>query len=673
MHRIRPLVRALLLACACAAAGTAAAQAPTRVFLVAGQSNAEGEETSAAEVDALPGRAGAADPQPDVLYWYETGDGSHTSGGWIPLQPEPDRQVFGPELTFARRVKGVLPGPIAIIKSTRGGSSLAEDWAPGATDGFGLHARTLALLQSALGDLTAQGVDWRFGGVLWQQGESDMLVDAHLAAYDANLAAFIARLRADLGEPSLPWFLGTTSDKSVWGVNRREAMRDLRAAQLAVAAADPDVHVVPTSHLAFLVNDAPAAPGIHFGTEGQLQLGEAYADAYLASLGVDVAHVSKPFAAGFPAAPGATVRVFVLAGQRSMEGEGAHAKQINAHPEWKALRAPQHDVAFRYRLGDTHVSTDWAPLGPADHLGNFGPELSFGRTLADGSADPVAIVKVTHSGAVLEDWMPTPDDASLPQYDAAVAFVRDALDDLVARGLEPRLEAVVWLPGEHDAWHDPFHPGYATELATLADALRADLGAPDLRWIVAELGDRLVWKKADLDAIDAACQAFADDDPRAWFVDTDALPYPAGSPTLGTKGALEFGRHLAEFVRGLGWTDLGGGTTGAHGPVTLAGAGPLVAGTTTTLALGNAPPAAPLVAWIAVAPTPFAALGGTVHAWPAVNQLAFVADGDGAFTAATPWPTGVPSGTSLTVQCAVADASVPGGITLSNGVRADVP
>ncbi|MHC4775410.1 MAG: hypothetical protein ACYTBR_09120, partial [Planctomycetota bacterium] len=69
-----------------------------RVFLVAGQSNAEGADTHASEVDTFPPFVGLALPQTDVLFWYETGSAPFSSGGWIALQPELQRQILGPEL-----------------------------------------------------------------------------------------------------------------------------------------------------------------------------------------------------------------------------------------------------------------------------------------------------------------------------------------------------------------------------------------------------------------------------------------------------------------------------------------------------------------------------------------------------------------------------------------------
>jgi hypothetical protein len=518
-----------------------------RVFLLAGQSNAEGADTHTSEVDTFPPFVGMADPQTDVLFWYENGSAPLSSEGWIALQPELQRQILGPELTFASKVKGYIPDPIAIIKSTRGGTNLAVDWDPGNPAGAQMYERTMTLLQTALASLTDGGMAWALEGVLWQQGENDMLDDTYVTEYGQRLTALIDQLRTDLGEPTLKWFVGATSDKCIWGMDYRDNMQLLRSQQTAVAAADPLVYFVPSSHLAFKVDVGEQAPHYHFGTEGQLQLGEAYADSYLGSIGIDVTHQSQDFCCGIPAEPGSDVRVFVFAGQRSMEGEGAHVAHIGNY------------VFYRYRLaGGLHRSTDWAPLGPADYLGNFGPELSFGALMDSQRVVPVAVVKVTHSAAVLRDWLPEPTDASLPQYDKSIAFIQSALADLQGLGLNPVLEAMVWVPGEHDAWWTPFRVEYATNLQTLVSQMRVDLGAPNLKWLVAELADDLLWETSKLNELDAQIQAVASADPLLWFVTTDTIPIPPESPTFATKGTLQLGKRLAEFYLSLCPSDLDG-------------------------------------------------------------------------------------------------------------------
>ncbi|MCP3904106.1 MAG: sialate O-acetylesterase [Planctomycetes bacterium] len=523
-----------------------------RVFLLAGQSNAEGADTHASQVDTFPPFIGAGAPQSDVLFWYETSSEPLTSGDWIALQPELQRQILGPELTFARKVKGSSSGPIAIIKSTQGGTNLAVDWDPDNPAGAQLYERTMTLMQTALTDLTNDGIAWTLEGVLWHQGENDMLNNEYVAQYGARLTNLIARFRADLAVPDLKWFVGATSDKCIWGMDFRDNMQILRSQQLAAAAADPLVHFVATSHLAFKINIGQLQPDYHFGTEGQLQLGEAYADAYLSTIGVDVTHQSQEFCCGFPGEPGGDVRVFVFAGQRSMEGEGAHVAHIGNYPEFAALSTPQEDVLYRYRLGGgNHTSTGWAPLGPADYLGNFGPELSFGQVVASQLDDTVAVIKVTHSAAVARDWLPAPTDASLPQYDDSIAFIQTALGNLQLHGFNPVLEALVWVPGEHDAWWTPFRVEYATNLQTVVNQMRVDLGAPNLRCLVAELADDLVWETSRLNELDAQIQTVAASDPLLWFVGSTGIPVPPLSPTFGTEGTLLLGEHLAEFYLAL--------------------------------------------------------------------------------------------------------------------------
>jgi len=121
------------------------------------------------------------------------------------------------------------------------------------------------------------------------------------------------------------------------------------------------------------------------------------------------------------------------------------------------------------------------------------------------------------------------------------------------------------------------------------------------------------------------------------------------------------------------WTDLGGGTPGSAGTPALAGSGSLVGGAPASVSLTNAPPGALALAWFSFDPTPFAALGGTVYAQPNAGQLLLVANGGGSAGGATTWPTGMPTGTQVWFQFVVQDASVPAGLTLSNGLVATTP
>jgi hypothetical protein len=146
---------------------------------------------------------------------------------------------------------------------------------------------------------------------------------------------------------------------------------------------------------------------------------------------------------------------------------------------------------------------------------------------------------------------------------------------------------------------------------------------------------------------------------------TNEVSFGSASPVHGITQMI--------FVVEPAWTWLGGGTQGAAGQPLLLASGTMVGGTPASVSLTNAPSDALMVAWISFAPTPFAALGGTVTAFPFANQLSFFANGSGAFNAETTWPTGIPSGTQAWFQFLVQDASSIHGITMSNGLLATTP
>ena len=149
----------VLLALAVVATDFAKSEEATRVFIFVGQSNMVGSDAHADHIDDYPLFRGAGVPQDDVRYSYILGNGDEASQGWKPLQP---LSSFGPELTFARRVKQQVRSPIAMIKSAVGGTTVAFDWNPDAPDqGQKLYPRTLRLIRDSLQDLEKRGVRHR--------------------------------------------------------------------------------------------------------------------------------------------------------------------------------------------------------------------------------------------------------------------------------------------------------------------------------------------------------------------------------------------------------------------------------------------------------------------------------------------------------------------------------
>jgi hypothetical protein len=129
-------------------------------------------------------------------------------------------------------------------------------------------------------------------------------------------------------------------------------------------------------------------------------------------------------------------------------------------------------------------------------------------------------------------------------------------------------------------------------------------------------------------------------------------------------------QNPASPAGGPGWTDLGGGTVGVEGPPKLIGKGTLLGASHAAVRLTEAPPLAPMLVWVSLDPTPFPAIGGTVHAFPFTTQLLVFSDIKGDFHGTTIWPVGLPAGTSVWFQFILQDLTVPDGLTLSNGLRA---
>ncbi|MBC7967715.1 MAG: hypothetical protein H7Z17_17515 [Fuerstia sp.] len=523
--------------------GSAFADDVIRVFLFAGQSNMVGADAHADRIDEFPDFRGAGAPQDDVLYSYILGNGDQASNGWGPLRP---LDSFGPEITFARRVRQHIQSPVAIIKSAVGGTTVAFDWNPDAPDkGQKLYPRTLRLIRESLQELDRRGLKYQLEGVMWHQGENDMLDRNLYKQYAAGLTKLIAKLREDLNAPHLKWHVAEVSEKGIWGMDHRSNLGVLHEQQQQVLKSDPLLRWVPTSHLAFEVMGS-GQPHYHFGTQGQLQMGEAFAAAYLREINQWPAPVDRRFKHDLPIAKKGRVRLFVLAGQRNMEGEDSFVSEIPDAPGFETLTNDQDRVLYRYSLGGgVQVSSGWEPLGPTGFLGNFGPELSFGARLRKSIAmhDGIAIVKFTHSGAQMPDWNPEGSPESHRDlYLRFIAMMREAQDNLTQQGYECSVESIFWHTGENDTYFDPYAQNYSKWLKQLIDRTRLDLKLPDLPWFISEQHKDAPWQNIDM--VNSGLNEMAVSDSRITIIKTSHLPH--AQHHFGTKGTLLLGEEFAE-------------------------------------------------------------------------------------------------------------------------------
>jgi len=281
LHRILQLSAAILVGARPVSA------AHYRVYLLGGQSNANGRGDAAELISPL------SDPQTDVLfYWHKTqvtSNGNLTQDTWIDLQPGsghgknnpgPHPVEFGCELSFGRTMADTNPSVnIAIIKYSHGGTDLQSDWAQGGPQ----YSTFVTTVQAGLEALTASGHTYEVGGMIWIQGESDTAPLSEANAYESNLTNLIARIRRDVfGGPSpggytLPFVISGLSDSQYSDITTPgTGPYIVRKAQESAATNARQTAFVNTD--GFATYDGG---GVHFTATGQIAIGEACVDQIL--------------------------------------------------------------------------------------------------------------------------------------------------------------------------------------------------------------------------------------------------------------------------------------------------------------------------------------------------------------------------------------------------------
>ncbi len=112
--------------------------------------------------------------------------------------------------------------------------------------------------------------------------------------------------------------------------------------------ADPLAEYIPTSHDAVEIGGGVGLH-YHYGTLGQLEHGVNYADAYLRTIG-KLPTTDRPLEV-WPYAKGSTVKLFVLAGHRNMEGERAFTQELKALQGQEVLANDNNGIAYKYSIG----------------------------------------------------------------------------------------------------------------------------------------------------------------------------------------------------------------------------------------------------------------------------------------------------------------------------------
>jgi hypothetical protein len=219
-----------------------------------------------------------------------------------------------------------------------------------------------------------------------------------------------------------------------------------------------------------------------------------------------------------------TVKVFLLAGQSNMEGQGVvdmdHPDYYNggkgtllrvmknstdskryAHLKNKKGDWVVRDDAFiRFRNKQSvmagGVSIGFTGYGSDKSRHHIGPELQIGHVLGDHFKEPVLLIKTAWGGKSLyKDFRPPSAGGETgPYYKQMLDEVKEALAEMEKefsglKGRKPEWAGFVWFQGWNDMYDKDGRAEYEDNLVHLIQDLRNEFKSLNLPVIVGELGN----------------------------------------------------------------------------------------------------------------------------------------------------------------------------------------
>ena len=292
----------MLLAAVLATAGPGEPRGPVKVFVLAGQSNMEGQgmirgekpgtlesllkdPASAPRFKHLVDAKGNWVVREDVWIWYL----GRTGGLTVGFSPKGD--AIGPELQFGHRVGDSFDTPVLLIKTAWVGKSLAKDFRPPSAGGEvgPSYTAMMAHVKEVLANLKTlfpryDGQGYEIAGFGWHQGWNDRVNQAYNDEYERNLAHLIRDVRKDLGVPKLPFVIAETGMSGPEEKHPRAL--SLMKAQAAVAEYPEfkgNVAFVGTKDFWRPAEASPANQGFHWNrnAETYFLIGDAMGKAML--------------------------------------------------------------------------------------------------------------------------------------------------------------------------------------------------------------------------------------------------------------------------------------------------------------------------------------------------------------------------------------------------------
>jgi sialate O-acetylesterase len=215
-----------------------------------------------------------------------------------------------------------------------------------------------------------------------------------------------------------------------------------------------------------------------------------------------------------------------------MDGR-AHKKDLPGE-----LAAPQTDIRFFYRDAWTFLQpgSSWRIKQPE----LFGPEISFGRNLAERySTRQFALVKHAKGGTSLaEEWNPKTG----AHYKMLFDKIQTATAELARKGVAWEIVGFVWMQGERDADFATYAAAYADNFLKFIAAVRRDLHQPALPFVFGQIHAPTYPFRLQVREAQAKVARSVKD---SRMVRTDDLPMQADQTHYDAGGFVLLGRRFA--------------------------------------------------------------------------------------------------------------------------------